>query len=392
MAFTLGSINEFTDANTILTPEVLVAAKAIQLPTNKGVIYQAMRAPQRTINQKEFEIYSRTSTGLSGVIGNGTTGWADTTTTAALPMAATALNVLTVGSVMSVEGEIVVVKSVDRTANTVTVFARGMGGTTAATHANGVAFTIVGIAGSDGDLKNVESRNENTVKYKNYIQTLFEMVEYQQSELLVGRKGLDAVNELAIQRQEAMLRVAKMLSTMAINGVKGAGTNKLLPYMSAGLFAQLSDDSSGTRAINRYNAGSTAFTETHLKAALKQTMALGTPDVIVVNPTKKEIINGFVASSTRLYQPEDHKAGTYISQYDYEGHILDIMVDADVPNDRVGILNLPKCQKGFLEGDVIRFEKEPDKSSREHSESIQGSVGFAVEGVGYEHCDIYGLT
>jgi len=56
MAFTLGSINEFTDANTILTPEVLVAAKAILLPTNKGVLYQAMKAPQRSIIQKEFDI------------------------------------------------------------------------------------------------------------------------------------------------------------------------------------------------------------------------------------------------------------------------------------------------------------------------------------------------
>lgn len=391
MAFTLGSINEFTDANTILTPEVLVAADAVNLPFNKGVFYQAMAAPQQSIIQKEFEIYSRTSTGLSGTIGDGTNGWTSSATTA-LPMTATAVNVMTIGAVLKVESEIVVVSGVDRSANTINVFARGMASSTAAAHATGVAFTVVGSAGSDIDLKNVESRNEATVKYKNYIQTIFEIIDYTQSELLVGRKGLSDANEIAVQRKEAMTRVSKMLSIMALNGYKAQGTSAGLPYMSAGLFAQLADDSSGTRAINRYNASSTALTETILRAALKQTMDKGTPDTILVNPTKKEIINGFTAASTRLYQPDDHKAGIYISQYDYEGQILNIMVDADVPTDHVGILTLPKCQKAFLEGDVIRYVEEPAKSSREHRESIQGSVAFAIEGIGYDHCDIYGLT
>jgi len=65
MAFTLGQTTEFDDPNTILTPEVLVTAKAINLPTNKGVFYQAMSAPARAIVQKEFELYTRTSTGLA---------------------------------------------------------------------------------------------------------------------------------------------------------------------------------------------------------------------------------------------------------------------------------------------------------------------------------------
>ncbi len=112
MAFTLGSINEFTDATTILTPEVLVAADAVNLPFNKGEFYQAMAAPQQSIVQKEFELYSRTSTGLSGTIGDGTTGW-DSSATSALKMTATAVNVMTVGAVLKVENEIVVVKSVD---------------------------------------------------------------------------------------------------------------------------------------------------------------------------------------------------------------------------------------------------------------------------------------
>ena len=391
MAFTLGKVTDFDDANTILTPEVLVTAKAITLPTNKGVLYQSMSAPQRAITQKEFEIYSRTATGLTGVVGDGSGalgGWADSGTTG-LKMTAVGMNALTVGSVLKVESEIVAVKSVNRTAYTIDVFARGMGGTSAAAHADTTAYTVIGIAASDGDLKNVESKSENTVKYKNFAQTIFEIVEYTQSELLIGRKGLTTANEIALCRQEAMLRVAKLLSSNAINGTKHQGT-KVIPYMSAGLFAQLADDSSGTRVINRYNANSTAFSETILKTALDQTMNIGNCDTILVSPAKKKLMNAFISSRTVMR--DDKTAGSNVEFYEYEGVVFNIMVDADVPSDRVALINLAKCQKSFLEGDVIRFVEEPPASSREHRESIQGTVAFAVDGVGYDHCDIYGLT
>ena len=50
-----------------------------------------------------------------------------------------------------------------------------------------------------------------------------------------------------------------------VEGVDGG-----VPYMTAGLFAQLGDsacDNSKTRALNRYNAASAALSETILKAA-----------------------------------------------------------------------------------------------------------------------------
>jgi hypothetical protein len=49
-------------------------------------------------------------------------------------MTAAAVAVLTVGDVLQVENELVIVKSVDRGANTIDVFGRGHGGTSAAAH------------------------------------------------------------------------------------------------------------------------------------------------------------------------------------------------------------------------------------------------------------------
>lgn len=388
MAFSLGQVTDFDDPNTILTPSIMATAKAVNLPKNKGVFYQLMRAPRQAISQKKFQLNGRTVTGMSGVVGDGAaTGW-DNSATTGLAMTVGAMNVVTIGSVIKVESEVVVVSAVDRSANTIDVFARGMGGTTAAAHADTTAFSVVGFAGRDVDLKNVESRSESTFEYINYAQTVFETIDYVQSEALTGRKGLDSVNLIPVLREEAMKRVARVLSTSAINGYKHAGS-KSIPYLSAGLLSQLSDDASGTRPLNRYNANG-ALTEAKLKAALKDTFDKGNPDTILTSPTNKEVFNNFVAS--RVVERADRIAGSTVMQYEYEGALLDIVVDADIPDTNVPIVTLDRCQKGFLEGDVIRYQDEPKVSSREHRESLQGSIGFIIEGVGYDHCDIYGIS
>ena len=88
----------------------------------------------------------------------------------------------------------------------------------------------------------------------------------------------------------------------------------------------------------------------------------------------------------------DHTAGMYISAIDYEGHILQVRVDADIPNSELAIVHQADCRKGWLETDGLRMVDEPAASSREIRKSLQGSVGFAIEGVGYNHSRVYGIT
>ena len=390
MAFEIGLITEYDDPISVQDPIVAANAKAIDLPANVGRVWEAMKAPTFGITGKTFQIYGRSKTDRSGAVGS--TAWGASATTG-LTVSAALANVITVGNVLKIGSEVVVVKSVDRSANTISVFSRGAGGTTAATHAIAAAVDVVSHAGNDTDLKNVESFSEATLKYTNYGQLIMETVDTAQTEALIGRKGL-AQSYVELRRKEAQLRVSRMLAKTAVIGVKQAGVDAGVPYLTAGLFTQLADsacESSAIRALNRYNAASAALTETIMKAALKQAFSVGNPDTLIVNPTHKAIINEFGAS-IRQTGRDDKGAGWYVNQYDYEGKALNIIVDADVPSDRLAVVTLGSLQKGWLEGDMLTFKEEPAKSSREQRESLQGTFGIIVDGVGYDHLDIYGLA
>lgn len=391
MAFTLGQVTQFDDPLSVLNPAILLAARAVNLPANKGVVYQMMQAPPSALVQQIFEIRSRTKTALSGLVGDGASaGWDDSATTD-LPITSAYIGVLTVGTVIKVEDEIVIVSDVDFSAKTVDVYERGAGSTTAASHADTTAFEVIGHAGLDTSLKYVTSKSELTVRYTNYVQTIFETLDYTQFESIIGRQALNPADHIALMRIEAMTRVSEILSVSAIKGVKRAGSASM-PYMSSGLLEQLTDTASGTRPILSYNASSAALNEAKLKAALETAFVYGNPDTIIVNQTNKNKINAFNNAIMINTDRTDTSAGIHVDSYNYEGKVLQVVVDADMPTACVPIVTKSQLQKGFLQGDVIRFVDEPKVSSREHRESIQGSLGFLVEGVGFDHILIYGLT
>lgn len=395
MAFNFGSVSEFADANSLPSPVIAALAETINLPRFKGAIYQRMGAPVAPITNKQFDVFSRSKNTRNGVIGTAAAGdWGGTSATTALPIPAASIAGLSIGHVLQVDSEIVIVKAVDKAANTIAVFARGAGGTTAATHSTGAAFTVLGFAGRDEDLKNATGAYENTLKFSNYVQTVFELLDWKKGAEL-ERRGLKAANILTILQQEAAIRVAEMLSTMAVRGVKQLGADGGTPYMSAGLLAQLEDTASATRPIQRYNASSAAIDETKLCAALDQVYSVGSPDSIVLSLYNANKFKGFVGSGkdvTIATERMDTGAGRSIDHYDYNGVRLDLVIDADMPNDRIAIVTMADLKKGWLEGDMLTTKEEPALSTRERRESIQGSVGFLVENVGYDHLEIYGLV
>ena len=388
MSFVFGVHTMFDDSVTIADPTILAAAKAINLARNKGAFYQAMGAPAVAINTVDFEVYSRSKTARAGTVGAG--GW-DDSATADLPVDSTSIKGLTIGHVLDVAGEQVIVSAVDRSANTIDVYARGAGGTTAAAHLAAVAFKVVGFAGKDSTLKNVESVSESTSAYKNYLQTVFETLDWEFRGAQLRRQGLSDANIVTVLTQEASYRVAEMLASMAIVGKKQLGSKTGSPYMSAGLLAQLADNNSGNRPVLSYDA-SGALTETKLKAALADATKYGNPDTIWCSNKVKGTINGFNGSLTTTIDRTEHIAGQYINQYDYEGLILDVKVDADLPDTTVPIVTQAKCQKGWAAGDYLTKKEEPAQSSREFRESLQGSVGYIIEDVGYDHTYIYGIS
>jgi hypothetical protein len=394
--FLLGTFTEFDDSVSIHDPVIAAAAKIIEMPENRGVVYQMMNAPTIGISQKSFDIYGRTKNSRNGVVGDGAaTGWTDAATTD-LPMTAAALAGLTIGCTLKVESEVVVVKDIDRSANTIDVFARGMGGTTAAAHADEATFTVIGYSGTDSMLKNVTGVSETSFKYRNYIQTIFEVLDWEKGAEL-ERQGLDKINIIQVLVKEALVRVAEMLSVMAIYGVKQVGDSNGTPYMSAGLLTQLKDttcEDSKTREVLTYNANG-LLTETKLRAALKEVFQVGNPSIILVSSNNKEIINSFNAAHAAIQiatQRTDHTAGMHIDYYDYEGKRLEVKIDADLPDSDIPIVTPAQLKKGWLKDDALKQTVEPTQSTREKREAIQGSVGFQVEGVGRDHTIITGIT
>ncbi|MHA1972958.1 MAG: SU10 major capsid protein [Candidatus Hodarchaeales archaeon] len=389
MTFEIGTITEFDDATSIMDPEVITNAIAVPLASNQAVFWNLLAAPNEALSGKKFEIYGRNLTSLSGIVGDGIGGGWNNSDTTGLAMLVAATNVLTVGSVIKVEDEIVVVSSVNRAAFTIDVFARGAGSTSAASHVDTTAFEVIGSAANDSDLKNVESMAEETHKYLNYVQTVFETIDYTKMEADLNRKGLSD-NQIALLKQEAINRVAVKLARMCLKGVKSNGS-ATVPYMTAGLYEQLLDTSSATRPVLEYDASSATFTETILKAALEDAFEKGNPDTILLSQKYKNIANGFNQSFINTDR-QDRTAGYSVAQYEYEGKILSFVVDQDCEDTKIAILTIGQCKKSWLAVDLLRYEEEPALSSREHRDSLQGSVGIIVDGVGYDHLLITALA
>jgi len=389
--FDIGTHTNYEDPVSILNPEILELAKAIQLGKLEAVIYNRIGAPSSPVTQEVFRIGQRSKTALTGTVGNGSgTGWADGTTTAALPMQSTTINNLTVGSVIKVGSEVVVVQSVDRTGNTITVFARGAGGTTGASHADGTAFTIIGGAINDTDALNVEGMEEQTNAYENYVQLFYEVIKQTYTDENEARLYFD---RNPVIQQEALLRVYKKLAYATVLGVKQQGSNTI-PAMTGGILTQLSDATatSGTRPTLRYNING-AFSEAGLKLALDQVLALGTPNAIYCSLKNAKIIQPLTEKFIFMNPGEAETAGTdNVTKYKYRNQVFDIVVDAAMPDDRVAVVNESKIFRTWKTNDILRFVPEPALSSRLRKYSYQGKWGMLVTGVGYEHIDLYGIV
>ena len=392
MSFDVGQFTMFDDTNSVMDPVVAVLAKAISLGANKGAIYNSLLPPQAAIDQEKFEVYSRSKTTRDTTVGTG--DWTDGTTTTGLPIASSGVNGLTVGCVLKIEDEIVIVKSVDRSANTIDVFGRGLGGTTGVAHTAATTVSVIGFAAKPTDLKNVESMSESTIVYTNYVQTVYETIDYTRRAAMLRRKGVSEGNILMILQQEAMFRAASNLSIMAVKGEKQLGTADI-PYMTAGLFAQLADTVGSTRPVIAYDAVSAALTETKLRALLQEIFANGNPDTIWVSASNKEVINGFAGAASTVQINRDASstvAGVNIDTYNYEGKLLQVKVDTDCPSDKLAVVNSSKCFKGWMLENGLRLVNEPPTSSEEKRDSIKGAVGIMIEDVGYEHGYIYNIV
>lgn len=389
MSVDVGTQTQYDDPVSVNNPEILAFAADIQLGAYEGAIYNSLSAPEKAINLDTFKVGQRSRTALTGVIGDGAaTGWVDGTDTTDLPMSEAQIAILTVGMILQVASEVVVVKSIDRSAFTIDVYERGAGSTTGAAHADQVAFTVIGHAINDTDAANVEAIKEQTGDYENYCQLVFAPIEQTFTDRTDARKYMDQNPQL---QKEALDRIFRMLCMTTVRGVKRQGTNSI-PATTAGILDQLNDTSSGTRTPLQYNCNG-AFTETKLKAALDTAFRYGKPNAIYCSPTNKKIIDPLTQGFITMDRVTAQIAGTDNARaYEYQGQQLEIVQDSAYPDDRVSLVTKELIHKGWKANDTLKFVEEPPTSSRQVRFSYNGKWFVVVRGVGRDHVDMYGIT
>jgi len=382
----LGLHLTLTDTESILDPEILALASSINPTLSKefGRVWDLFGQRGTALTTDEFEVLQRQYTQPEVVV-QSTTGvkWDTDSATTDMPVSAGTIDRLTIGDILLVENEIVVVKTVDRSGNTVDVYERGAGESTAVAHGtSAITALIIGNAHVEGRVDS-EAMAESTDKRTNYTQLVEEKVDLSYANTQQARK-IGRTEE--VLKREVMERVMRDLARTAIHGVAVAPTSSK-PSMTRGLRQWLK--LSGGLVTNV----SGAFTETVLQNMIDNVRtAGGSVNAIVMGIAKKKILNGFSGADVVNTDRTDRTAGRVIDSYLADGlGVLPVVVDLDFPSDEVAVVDSRKLSKGWKVGDELRFETEPS-NSRQMLQTLQGRFGLAVENVGNSHAIAVNLT
>ena len=134
----LGLHTTLDDTNSILDPEVIAIADRITpvQASEFGRVWDLFTTRETPFETEVYDVLTRNYTAPSVTLGTvgSSDDWDTTSDTTALPMASATLDRITVGDILLVDSEVVVVSAVDRSGNTIDVYERGAGDSTAATH------------------------------------------------------------------------------------------------------------------------------------------------------------------------------------------------------------------------------------------------------------------
>lgn len=384
----LGLHTILDDNNSKLDPEVLAISEDVN--ENKasefGRVWDLFQAKDTPFKTDEFEVLVRNYTPpqVSVTASAASTDWDTTGDSTALPVSPSDIDRITVGHVLKVESEIVVVKSVDRTGNTIDVYERGAGESSAAAHGtSAVTVTVVGNAHREGKVDG-EAMAEGTSKFTNYLQLVEEIIDLSKVDTDQARKTGRTETTL---KSEALERVLNNLSKTAIHGVSRAGTNSI-PSMTRGLLEWL--QLSGSLSTNVGGA----FTQTSLDNLLNDVREKGgSVNYIAMSIANKKVFNTFTSADEIKQDVSERSVGRIIEQYLADGFGgIPVVVDIDMPNDKIVVGDSRKMKKGWKDNDTLEFVPENNTNSRENKETLQGKFGLSVENVGNSHALGTGLT
>lgn len=372
------------DANSKLDPEVIAIADNITPNQAKefGVVWDLFQTRPEPFQTDEYEILTRGYTAPEVTVTASGAGadWDTTSDTSALPVSSATIDRLTVGDILLVESEIVVVSAVDRVSNNIDVYERGAGDTTAAAHGtSAITAKIIGNAHVEGTA-DATAMAESTDKVTNYTQLVEEVVDLSHADTEQARK---VGRTEQVLKEEAMARIMRDLARTAVYGHAVAPTSSK-PSSTRGLLSHLDDV---TGAIETAVGG--AFTETALQNILDDVREQGgTVNAIVMSVANKRTFNGFTGADASRIQVtgQPQVGGLILDGYLADGFgVIPAVVDIDMPDDKVAVINTNSLGKGWKVGDQLRFEDFTNVNPRENKQLLHGRFGLAVEGVGRTH-------
>lgn len=377
----LGLHTTLDDVNSKLDPEVIALAARItpQEATEFGRVWDLFTTRPTPFITDEFEILVRgyTQPQVRVTASGAAADWDTTNDITALPVNSSDISRITVGDVLRVGTEIVVVKSVNRAGNTIDVYERGAGESAAAAHGTSeITALIVGNAHVEGTA-NAEAMAEQTDKFTNYMQLVEEEVDLSYADSEQARKTGMTRDTL---KMEAMQRVMRDLARTSIHGVSRAPAAGFAG-MTRGLLQWLNL----SQGISTNVGG--AFTEATLKTLLNDVRkAGGSPNAIVMSVNKKTTFNTFTSADATRQDVNDRSAGRIVERYLADGlGAIPVIVDLDFPDDMVAVVDSRKLVKGWKKGDDLRFTPRTDTNPREVKELLHGKFGLGVENVGQSH-------
>lgn len=377
------------DSNSILDPEVIAIAERITplQAAEFGKIWDLFTTRGKAFETDEYQILSRSYTApeISVTASGGGADWDTNNDITALPVSSGTIDRITIGDVLLIESEIVVVSAVDRSGNTIDVYERGAGDTSAAAH--GTSALTVKIIGNSHRESKVDgtAMAEDTAKLTNYMQLVQETVDLSKANSDQARKTGRTEDAL---KMEAMERVMRDLARSSIFGTARVGTASI-PAMTRGMVSHLEDVSGAIKTAVSGN-----FTETALKDILDDVRAQGgTVNAIVLSVTNKRTANGFTGADQIQVDRKERVGGHVLDGYIADGFgTIPFVVDVDMPDDKVAVVNSRFMSKGWKVNDTLKFVKETNTNSREMTETLQGKYGLAIEGVGKTHGLLTSIT
>lgn len=377
----LGLHTTLKDENSKLDPEVLAIAARITPTQAKefGRVWDLFRSRSAPFVTDEFEILVRNYTKPNVRVTASSSGsdWDTDSDTSDLPVDSDDIDRITIGDVLKVEDEIVVVKEVDRGANTIDVYERGAGESSASAHGTSeITADIVGNAHEEGKVQ-PDAMAEGTTKFTNYMQLVEEVVDMSYADTEQARKTGRTGDVL---KAEAMERVMRDLARSAIYGVSREPASGQ-PSMTRGLLQWL-----GLSGGISTNLGG-SFTESSLRNILNDVREEGgSPNAIVMSIANKVEFNSFTSADATRQDVGDRQLGRIVESYLADGlGAIPVVVDIDFPDDTVAVVDSNKLTKGWKKGDSLRYSKHSDTHPRQNKELLHGKFGLAAENVGQSH-------